>query len=152
MSMEANRAIAVSAWKNVRNILSNPRSLSDPKAVEDCCAALKGTIPNSLNWSGITDFQSHRFWESAEARTALNIPENPDFPALLLALEGLRLNTEFERVSRKLAALEDRQKAYLEKAAALGLGEQAGDTALLGKTDFAGQVAKSFLHIVTEPA
>lgn len=152
MSMEANRAVAVSAWENVRNILSDPRRLSDPNAVETCCAALKGTIPNSLNWSGITDFQSHRFWESTEARKALNIPENSDFPALLLALEGLRLNTEFERASRKLAAVEDRQKAYLEHAAALGLGEQAGDTALLGKTDFADQVAKSFLYPATEPA
>lgn len=150
---ETNRSAAVEAWKRVKSILSDADRLSDPESVESCLTALTGSIPNFLNWSGITDFESHRFWESTAARTALDIPDDADLPALLMGLEGLKLKAEFDKAAQKLAKIEAQQKAYLDRAAARGLGEQAGDTALCGDPDFTAEAAQSiFKPLAVEPA
>ncbi len=138
---------AKEAWDAVRAVLLDPDQicLSDACVVDSCLSALKGTIPNFLFWSGIEDFQGHKFWESPRARAALGIDEGDDVGTVVFALEGLALKAKGDRLAAEMAALEEKRIAYLKESWERGPGSKlAADTCRWGRTTLLEQALRTF--------
>ncbi len=127
---------AVEAWEEVRAALQGPHKdrLADPSVVDVCLNALKGTIPNFLSWGGVEDFPGKKFWESERARALLGINPEADVGTVVFALEGLALKAEGDRLTARMAELEEKRNAYLRESWRRDRqGKLAGDTCRWGR-------------------